>query len=377
MPTDDLPVWLATASEGRGNGSGGSGTVTVPASGRLQRLMPRASLEADLRSALEGPVTEFVLHYQPVMDLTSGKVVGVESLVRWQHPVLGLLAPHKFIAMAEDSGLITRLGDWALDQAVRDAATLTREARELDVAVNFSVRQLDNHVVAKVKQALESSNVRPERLTVEVTESAFVTDEGITAATYRALSRMGVKFAIDDFGTSFSSLLHLRRYPIDALKIDGAVVAGIGKRADDEAICESIISLAGAVGASTVGEGIETAEQYAVLRSMGCQRGQGYLWSPAVPIDDLDAAFAACESVPVAERGSRMPRVSEGLSTDVTTLIAEMHAEGASTHTIAEALNRTVGRHPSGVRWTAGAVARWLPAADGPQAGAAEIPPNR
>lgn len=334
-----------------------------------------ASLEADLRLALEWPITEFVLHYQPIVDLTSGEVVGVESLVRWQHPVRGLLGPDKFIALAEDLGLINQLGDWALDQAVLDVSR-TRVGRELDVAINFSAQQLDDQVVTKVEHALANRGMRAGRLTVEVTESAFVRDEGITASTYAALSQMGVKFAIDDFGTSISSLLHLRRYPIDVLKIDGKFVGGIGKRAEDEALCESIIGLAGAVGASTVGEGVETSEQYAVLRSMGCQLGQGYLWSPAVPISQLDAAIATCEQVPVPERGSRLPRVVEGLSTEVTALIGRMHAEGASTDAIAAELNGTIGRHPSGVRWTAGAVARGLPAAHGSHGGTAEIPPS-
>ncbi|WP_297737160.1 EAL domain-containing protein [Nocardioides sp.] len=322
---------------------------------------PGTGLDADLRLALEHPAEEFVMHYQPVVDLTSGRVVAVESLVRWRHPVLGLLAPNRFIRLAEDTGLIRALGDWALEQVVRDASVLTQKGRDLDMAINFSVHQLNDEVVGKVQRALETSDVRPGRLTVEVTESAFVKDEGITAATYAALSTMGVKFAIDDFGTSFSSLLRLRLYPINALKIDRAVVAGIGQSADDEAICDSIISLARAVNASTVAEGVETTEQYAVLRSMGCQRGQGWLWSPAVPIDQLEDAIAACERVPVAERQSRMPRVSGGVSSDDASLIAEMHAAGSSTQDIAAALNRTVGRHPSGVRWTAGAVARGLP----------------
>ncbi|HXH78951.1 EAL domain-containing protein [Nocardioides sp.] len=330
--------------------------------GELHKLTtPVRGLEADLHLAMEHPADEFVMHYQPVVDLTSGRVVAVESLARWQHPVLGLLAPNRFITLAEDQGLIGPLGDWALGQAIRDASVLTREGRELDMAINFSVHQLDDHVVGKVQDALEANDVRPERLTVEVTESAFLKDEGITAATYAALSSLGVKFAIDDFGTSFSSLLRLRLYPINALKIDRAVVAGIGASADDEAICDSIISLARAVSASTVAEGVETAEQYGVLRSMGCQRGQGWLWSPAVPIDQLEDAIAASERVPVAERQSRLPRVADGVSCDDATLIAEMHAAGSSTQDIAAALNHTVGRHPSGVRWTAGAVARGLP----------------
>lgn len=278
--------------------------------GLLHRLAtPGSGLEADLRRALDEPGDAFVMHYQPVVDLNSGTVVGVESLLRWRHPVLGLLGPNRFIPLAEDAGLMGRLGDWALGQAVRDAAPLVRTGRELDIAINFSVRQLDGEVVAKVRAALEASDLDPARLTVEVIESAFVKDEGITVATYAALSQLGVKFAVDDFGTSFSSLLHLRLYPINALKIDGRFVAGIGNSAHQEATCDRIIGLAGAVGAKTIAEGVETMEQYAVLRSMGCQRGQGYLWSPAVPIEELEASFALCERVPVAERASRMPRV--------------------------------------------------------------------
>ena len=323
--------------------------------------MNAGTIEADLRQALVGPVSEFVLHYQPVIDLASGEVVGVESLIRWQHPVLGLLAPGHFIHLAEDNGLMLRLGDWALDQAARDASRLTHRGRALDVAVNFSVVQIDDQAVFKLRRVLEAHDLEPGRLTVEVTESAFVTDEGVTATIYAGLSRLGVKFAVDDFGTSLSSLLHLRRYPIHALKIDRQVVAGLGARPNDEAICDSIISLACAVNASTVAEGVETAEQYAVLRAMGCVRGQGFLWSPAVPIGQLDTAFRRCEAVAVPPPGSRLPRVPEGVTAEISSTIARMHAEGASTQAIADELNRTVGRHPSGVRWSAGAVARGLP----------------
>ena len=209
MPRKDLPARQVNISVGDGTRLG-EGTAVAPSLPATEQDMrsgsgaPGTNLEVDLRLALEVPVTEFVLHYQPVVDLTSGNVVGVESLVRWQHPVLGLLGPDHFIALAEESGLIHQLGEWVLEQAVRDAAILTHEGRELDMAVNFSARQLNDHVVANVQRAFENSGVELGRLTVEVTESAFVKDEGITAATYEALSRMGVKFAIDDFGTSFS-----------------------------------------------------------------------------------------------------------------------------------------------------------------------------
>jgi diguanylate cyclase (GGDEF)-like protein/PAS domain S-box-containing protein len=340
----------------------GSGSV-VPFTEELREAAGlRRTLEVELRLALEGTITQFVLHYQPVVDLTSGRVVAVEALVRWQHPVRGLLGPDRFIPLSEATGLIHELGDWVLGTAIRDAAVLTHEARELDVAVNFSVLQLDEQAVAKVRRALENSGLRPGRLILEITESALVENEETTASTLEGLSDLGVKIAIDDFGTGYGSLLYLRRYPINTLKIDREFVAGIGESADDEAICGSITSLAAAVGASSVGEGVETMEQYAVLRSLGCLQGQGFLWSPAVGIDELGAAMASCDQVPVAAPRSRMARAPERLDTEVTVVIAKMHAEGASLHTIAAALNRTVGRHPRGVRWTANAVARGLPA---------------
>ena len=336
----------------------------------------RRSLEVELRHALSGAVTEFVLHYQPIVDLTSGKAVAVEALVRWQHPVRGLMGPDRFIPIAEATGLIHPLGDWVLDQAFRDIASLTHEGRELDLALNVSARQLDDRIVAKVRGALESSGLRPGRCILEVTESAFVEDEEMTASTLEGLSALGIQIAIDDFGTGYSSLLYLRRYPIDILKIDRAFVAGIGRSGEDEAICRSITSLAAAVGASSVGEGVETAEQYAVLRSKGCRHGQGFLWSPAVPIDQLGTALAACDRVPVPRSQPRMTKTFAALDPRVETVMATMQAEGASLHTIAAALNRTVGLHPKGVRWTAGAVARGLSSLsgtepDGPRSGRA------
>lgn len=319
------------------------------------------SLEAELHAALDGSVDELVLHYQPVVDLTTGTVVAVESLVRWLHPTRGLLGPDEFLPTAEATGLIHQLGDWILDCALREAASLVHEGRELDVAVNFSACQIDEHVVGKVQRALVRTGMRPQRLTIEVTESSFVQDQEATAAAYAGLSELGVRIAIDNFGTGFTSLLHLRRHPISLLKIDQGFVAGLGDTANDEAMCASIIRLAAAMGASAVGVGVETVAQYAALRSLGCLRGQGFLWSPAVPLDELDAAFASCDRVASPRPEGSPSRV--GLPEDVTALITSMHAEGASMHTIAAALNRTGGRHPDGVRWTAAAVAQGLAAA--------------
>ncbi|MCU1537769.1 MAG: hypothetical protein JWP82_2120 [Humibacillus sp.] len=345
--------------------SRGPGQVVQSTEGLQESVELRRALEAELRLALEGTIDQLVLHYQPVLDLATGTVVAVEALVRWQHPRRGLLGPHLFVSTAETTGLIQRLGGWVLDRAIRDAVSLSHGGRELDVAVNISVRQLDDRFVDTVRSALASSGLRPSRLVLEITESALVDDVEQTAATLESLWRLGVRIAIDDFGTGYSSMLYLRRYPVTTLKVDREFVAGIGTSAEDEAICASITSLAKAVGASTVGEGIETADQYAVLRALGCVHGQGWLWSPAVPVEELSAAFAACDAVPVVAPRALTPPVSAKLRDDVTSLITSMHAEGASLHTIAAALNRTVGRHPRGVRWTARSVAQGLAAESG------------
>ncbi|MCL3819323.1 putative bifunctional diguanylate cyclase/phosphodiesterase [Aeromicrobium wangtongii] len=261
-------------------------------------LVERTSLEMDLRLALAGTVTQLVLHYQPVVDLASREVVAVEALVRWQHPVLGLVGPERFIPIAEETGLLHDLGRWVLEQAVRDAALLTHQGRELDIAVNFSVLQLNERTASDVERVLERGGLPPGRLTVEVTETALAADEDAVAGALEALSELGITIAIDDFGTGYSSLHYLRRFPIDIIKIDREFVAGIGRHLDDEAICESIVNLAAAVGATTVGEGVETTEQHAFLQSLGCEQGQGFWWSGPVPVGQLAEAFAACAEVP-------------------------------------------------------------------------------
>ncbi len=302
------------------------------------------SLEGDLRRALTGDPSQFVLHYQPVVDLATGKVVAVESLVRWQHPTWGLLKPDRFIPLAESAGLMHRLGAWILEQAVRDAIGLTHEGLDLDVAINLSVRQLDDRAAGTVQRALEGSELSPGRLVLEVTESALVDEEPTTSATLEALSRLGVKIAVDDFGTGYSSLLYVHRYPIDSLKIDREFVRGIGASAEDEAICTSIVNLAAAVGASTVAEGVETMEQYAYLRSLGCRQGQGFLWSPAVPIDKLRLALASCDQVsamaPALPRALQRKRVDENL----TAVIAKRHGARSPSPAIATADEGTLAR---------------------------------
>jgi diguanylate cyclase (GGDEF)-like protein len=276
----------------------GRGRVRVYSNELRQGAEDRMATEVALRSALAR--SELVLHYQPVIDLTTGEAIAIEALARWQHPERGLLAPYHFIPVAESSGLVVPLGAWALRQACGDTAALTGIGRDLDVAVNLSVRQLtQSDVVKHVRDALALSGLAPRRLILEVTESAVMEDEAGAAAAIKALSGLGVRIAIDDFGTGYSSMLHLRRYAIDVLKLDREFVSGIGVSQADEAICSSVVSLAGAVGATSIAEGVETEQQYATLKMLGCQQAQGFLWSPAVPIDALERALVTCSEVPM------------------------------------------------------------------------------
>jgi Amt family ammonium transporter len=318
--------------------------------------------EVELRAALSR--SELVLHYQPVIDLGTGQPVGVEALARWQHPQRGLIPPGQFIPVAESSGLIVPLGRWAVDRACRDAAAFAGAAEGLDVAVNLSVRQLTQpDVVEHVRDALQRSGLDPERLMLEVTESVFMHDADAAAVALNGLAALGVRIAIDDFGTGYSSLLYLRRYPISALKLDRAFVSGLARSLNDEAICSSVVSLAHAIGAMSIGEGVETMEQFAALRALGCQQAQGFLWSPGVAADDLPRVLADCADVPLPgsdiTSGRRRKAVTAGPA--VVDRAVALRASGASAHSVAAALNRAGMPRPDGSRWTASSVTRQIP----------------
>jgi EAL domain-containing protein (putative c-di-GMP-specific phosphodiesterase class I) len=239
--------------------------------------------------------------------------------------------------------------------------SLTGPDQGLDVAVNLSTCQLaEPDLIAHVRDALATSGLPAERLVLEVTESAVMQDEQIAATALDALSSLGVRIAIDDFGTGYSSLLYLRRYPISALKIDRAFVSGIGVSPDDEAICSSVVSLANAVGATSIGEGVETVDQYAALRAFGCQQAQGFLWSPAVPIVDLPRVLLACRDIPVPLAAPRDPQALKQIDPEIARRITALHRSGASLQTIAANLNRDATRSPGGLLWTANDIAGQL-----------------
>jgi len=238
---------------------------------------------------------ELRLYYQPVFQLDREIPVGVEALVRWQHPVRGLVAPDDFIPLAETSGLMPTIGAWVMQEACRQASEWPRPRDGLapQMAVNVSGRQLmkTSGLIESVRDALDSSGIDPTSLILEVTESALMADAEAALTVVNELKSLGVRIAIDDFGIGYSSLLYLKRFPVDIVKIDKSFVAGLGREAADLAIVRSVIELAIAFGISAVAEGIETREQLAILQDLGCSFGQGWLWSPAVPAPRLISYF--------------------------------------------------------------------------------------
>ena len=262
-----------------------------------ERAVRRLSIESALHRALERD--ELVLHYQPQIDLISGQIVSWEALVRWQHPERGLLAPGEFIAVAEETGLIVALGAWVLDEACRQAerwTALPGTSGAPEMAVNLSARQLTQpELLDVVGQALQRASLDPARLCLEVTESVAMEDASGSEQTLAALRAMGVRLAIDDFGSGYSALSSLKRFRVDVLKVDRAFVAELGRDANDGPIMAAIIDLTHALGLRAVGEGVERPDQLAVLRALGCDVGQGfYFGRPEPPA----AAEALARSTP-------------------------------------------------------------------------------
>jgi diguanylate cyclase (GGDEF)-like protein len=259
-----------------------------------EALTLRTRTESELRHAIEHD--ELVLHYQPIMDMSSGDLAGVEALVRWQHPDRGLLAPNEFVPLAERTGAIVALGAWVLGTACRQAAAW-QAARvgqtPLVVSVNVSARQLDEPaLVVTVSQILADTGLDPTSLCLEVTETAVMSNPAGVQQAARALRDLGVRLSIDDFGTGYASLTYLRRLHASDLKIDRSFVDGLGHVLDDTTIVTAVIGLAHAMGLSVTAEGVETTEQLRILRDMGCQKAQGYLMCRPVPADMLTAEIA-------------------------------------------------------------------------------------
>ena len=251
------------------------------------RAVERQFIEGGLRRALE--LQEFVLHYQPKINLQSGAIVGVEALIRWQHPQRGLLSPVQFVPIAEECGLILPIGRWVLREACRQArAWQDAGLPPIAVAINASAPEfraedfLDN-----LRATLEASRLEPRYLELELTESVLMRDAEATGSVLHALSDLGIKLAVDDFGTGYSSLSYLRQFPIDTLKIDQSFVSRMAHNPDDAAVVGAVISMAKSLRLRVIAEGVETAEQAAFLQTQHCDEGQGYLFGRPVAAEAL------------------------------------------------------------------------------------------
>ena len=267
----------------------GKGRVQAYQPGLQHNVARRLVLRAELEQAIER--SEFESHYQPIVELTSGRVVGVEALVRWRHPERGLLSPAEFIGLAEETGQIAPMGQQILNQSCRDLASwqqLPWVPDNLYVSVNVSPRQLQQSTfVDDVEDILTIAGLKPSQLMLELTETTLVQDADTAAATLGKLRSLGVSVALDDFGTGYSSLTHLRRFPVSTIKIDRSFVAAVLRECCDRAVVAAVVALAKALGISIIAEGIETASHAEALVGMGCILGQGYHFARPVPAGEL------------------------------------------------------------------------------------------
>ena len=253
-----------------------------------QATLERLRIETALRNALERG--QFVLHYQPQLDLATGRIVGVEALLRWRHPELGMVAPSRFIALAEDTGLIVPIGAWVMRTACAQMqAWHAAGLGSLRLAVNLSARQFNEpNLVASIAAVLAETGLAPACLELELTESLFMHDVALAVSQLHDMKALGVQLSIDDFGTGYSSFAYLRTFPIDVLKIDRSFVGDVASDADDAAIVVSIIALAHNLKLRVVAEGVETAEQLDYLRRHGCDEAQGYYFSHPLPAQEME-----------------------------------------------------------------------------------------
>jgi diguanylate cyclase (GGDEF)-like protein len=254
-----------------------------------EQLQARRVLEVDLRKAMTNG--EFELFYQPQINIQKNEIGGFEALLRWHHPERGLVPPAEFIPVIEDTGLISPLGDWIIEQACKEAATWPRDVH---VAVNLSPIQFRNRgLVQSVSRALAASGLAPNRLELEITESVLLQDNEMTVSTLHQLRRLGVRVAMDDFGTGYSSLSYLRSFPFDKIKIDQSFVREMSQRADCLAIVQSVANLGASLGMPTVAEGIETEDQLRQIQAAGCTDAQGYYFGRPKPARELVHTLAA------------------------------------------------------------------------------------
>ena len=260
----------------------GKNRYVVFETGMQDTMQNRMELEMDLREALENE--EFFLAYQPTIDLRDMSPTGVEALIRWKHPVRGVVQPDDFIPLLEETGLICEVGKWVLREACVQGAAWRAAGHAIGMAVNVSGRQLDtDHLIEDIEGALADSGMEPTALTIEITETTLMRNAEETSRRLTAIKELGVRIAIDDFGTGYSSLAHLQRFPVDALKIDRSFISGLQHNLEGETLVRTLVQLGKALSIETFAEGIEQQRELSLLRDEDCDTGQGFLF--ARPLD--------------------------------------------------------------------------------------------
>jgi predicted signal transduction protein with EAL and GGDEF domain len=251
------------------------------------RAQTRRAFELELRAGLARG--EFEVHYQPLINIETGKISGFEALARWRSPLRGMVPPNDFIPVAEETGIIVLLGEWILKQACRDAAKWPADTR---IAVNISPVQFRSNIASTVVLALATSGLSPHRLELEVTESVLLKDSEKNIAMLHQIKDLGVRISMDDFGTGYSSLGYLRSFPFDKIKIDQSFIRDMSSREDCVSIVRAITGLGASLGMRTTAEGVETEQQLDELREQGCTEAQGFYFSRPVPASEIAALFS-------------------------------------------------------------------------------------
>jgi EAL domain-containing protein (putative c-di-GMP-specific phosphodiesterase class I) len=275
------------------------------------KALKRLTLENNLRRAIERE--EFIVYYQPKVDVNNWQIVGAEALVRWKHPELGLVSPAEFIPLAEDTGLILPIGNWVFRSACNQVKQWHNEGfHSLAISINLCARQFQQeHLTSMVVEILEQSKLDPKYLELEITESSIMTNVDFAVKVLTELQKMGIRVSVDDFGTGFSSLGYLKRLPIDVLKIDQSFVRDVTTDPDDAALVMAIITLAHNLRLKVIAEGVETEEQLRFLRLLRCDEIQGYLFSrPLAAVDFRKLLFRHKNAVQDAHEEHKRPHAN-------------------------------------------------------------------